>query len=270
MNDPAAKLPSTDAGADAFEPLRREFAAWQEAGRPCLLWWRDDDLIDDSPPLRRLADFAVRHQMPALMSVIPGHAADSLANDTHGLAGLSFCQHGWEHRNHEPAGSPSSEFGFARSLDAVAEDLQRGRKRILALFGERAVPVFVPPWNRFRADALALLPPLGLRGISQYRGQMRVEAAGLRAVDSHIDILQWNGRSPTRCKPAEVLVETLVSLLSGARAASQPQPLGILSHHGPMGDDAWAFMQQLADVCSEFSTVRWLSAAELFPPLTAP
>ncbi|HSW07427.1 hypothetical protein [Aquabacterium sp.] len=251
-------------GDAAFEPLRRELAQWQAAGRCCPLWWRDDDLVADTPALRRLADFAARNALPALVAVIPGQAADALAADTAAFTGLSFCQHGWQHRNHEADGAAPSEFGAARQLDAVAEDLRRGRERMAGLFGDRFVPVFVPPWNRFRSDALTLLPELGLRGISQYRGQTRGTDVAVRAVDCHLDILQWAPQPPIRCQPVDALVEVLVAVLREHREAAEPPPLGILSHHRPMGDDAWAFMQRLVDVSREFDCVRWLPAAELF------
>lgn len=257
---------ATQSDDDAFGTLREEFSQWQQAGKQCPLWWRDDDLAGDTPALQTLAEMAARTGVPVLMAVIPGSVAETLAQDTASMALLSFCQHGYQHRNHEPEGAPNSEFGEARTLDAIAEDLRNGFDRMTELFGERFLPVFVPPWNRIRPDAVPLLQQLGFRGLSQYHGQaVAAPDATLRVVNTHMDILQWAAKPPIVCQPAAMLVDRLVTLLREQRASTEPpQPLGLLTHHRPMLDDAWVFMQRLIDTSKAFDCVRWLSATELF------
>lgn len=261
MSDDMGK--SETPSVSAFDPLREEFKLWQQSGRRCSLWWRDDDLVADTPALRRMAELAQRHQVPVLVAVIPGQAADTLAEDTAAMSMLSFCQHGWQHQNHESAGTPS-EFGTARPLEEVAEDLRRGYERMAQLFGSRFFPVFVPPWNRVREDALPLLRQVGLYGVSQHTGQPAATAV-LPAFDTHVDILQWAPAPPMLCRPVDELVERLVAILREWRSQSDPMPpLGLLTHHRPMQDDAWAFMEQLIAVTREFDCVHWLAADEFF------
>ncbi|MET0384283.1 MAG: polysaccharide deacetylase family protein [Burkholderiaceae bacterium] len=262
-------LPANDADASegaAFDALHEELGHWQQVGRHCPLWWRDDDLIADSPALRTMADMAERNGVPVLVAVIPAQATATLAQETAAMALLSFCQHGYDHRNHEPAGAPPSEFGAARPLDALTADLQAGRDGMAALFGDRFMPVFVPPWNRLRLDAMPVLKGLGLRGVSQYPGEAAAAPAVLPVVNAHVDILQWSPRPPIACHPTAVLVQRLVAHLRDSRAQAEPAaPVGVLTHHRPMLDDAWTFMQRLIDVSRSYNCVRWMSPAELFP-----
>ncbi len=72
--------------------------------------------------------------------------------------------HGWAHRNHAPAGARASEFGIDRPEPDKRADAERGLARIGEIFGERALPVFVPPWNRIDPGFAAALPQLGYSG----------------------------------------------------------------------------------------------------------
>lgn len=250
----------------AFDALHEELDEWQRQGRHCPLWWRDDDLIADSPALHTMAEMAERNGVPVMVAVIPALAHGNLAKDTAAMSLLSFCQHGLHHRNNEPVGAPSSEFGGSRPADALAADLREGRDRMGALFGERFLPVFVPPWNRMRADAMPILKELGMRGASLYHGQTAGFGKVLPVINAHVDILLWTPRPPTQCRPTQALIERLVTLLRNSRATAEPAtPLGILTHHRPMLDDAWTFMQRLFDASKAHGCVRWLSPSELFP-----
>jgi hypothetical protein len=273
MNAPPSPVPSASppvpdgaTAARAFAPLHEELALWQKAGRSCPFWWRDDDLTTTTPALRMLSDMAERNGAPVLMAVIPARADAMLAKDTAGMSRLSFCQHGLRHFNHQAAGQPPSEFGTARPLAAVAADLREGYARMQALFGERFLPLFVPPWNRLRPDAVSLLELMGIRGISTYQGESDGFDAVLRVVDVHMDILVWSPKPPIACRPIDDLVGRIVAQLHVARASpDKPAPVGILTHHRPMQADSWAFMQRLFDATAAWSCVRWMSASELFP-----
>ena len=262
----APAIPDDAAAVHAFAALHEELDQWQKEGRHCPLWWRDDDLSTDTPALRTLADMAERNGVPVLVAVIPGRASASLAQDTAAMSLLSFCQHGLHHRNNEPEGNPPSEFGTSRPLDAVAADLREGRDRMVALFGERFLPVFVPPWNRLRREGMAVLKELGMRGASMYEGETDGFDVVVPVVNTHMDILVWASSPPIACRSTDELVGRLVTLLRSARATAEPvAPVGILTHHLPMNADSWTFMQRLFDATQAHSCVRWLSPSELFP-----
>ncbi|NHZ89874.1 hypothetical protein F2P45_12745 [Massilia sp. CCM 8733] len=253
---------------DPFAALRTELAVWQAEQRECGFWWRDDDLVADSPALRRLAALSQRHAAPVLVAVIPAEADAELARATaDGMPTLVFCQHGWGHINHAEAGQPNSEFGPARDVAAAEADLARGGERMRELFGARFMPVMVPPWNKLAPALAARLPALGLGGVSQYLSEPHAPVAGLVRVDTHLDIVDWRNGAGVR-EPA-ALVERLVAILQMRRNGELREPIGVLSHHRVMLDGTWRFLDQLVAATAEFSCVRWLHPREVFEGMTS-
>lgn len=250
---------------DPFAPLRAELELWQASGRSCPFWWRDDDLVCASPELNKMALVAAEARVPVLAAVIPARTDDCLGEDTRGMTGLSFCQHGYAHKSHAAAGSLSNEFGCGRPPGEVVREIAEGRQRLQGLFGERFIPVFVPPWNRIAAEFVPLLEEYRFLGLSQYKDEPSHPDSKLIIVNSHIEILRWPAASKATCKPTSTLILELVKLLAERRvSAPAPEPLGVLTHHLAMRDDAWSFMRRLFAVTAEYSVVKWLSGAEIF------
>jgi hypothetical protein len=251
-----------------FAPLRAELACWEAAGERCAFWWRDDDLVADSPALRRLAALSQRHAAPVLVAAIPAQADADLARATEaGMPTLVFCQHGWAHANHAPPGQPNSEFGAAREPAAALADLARGSARMRALFGQRFLPVMVPPWNRLAPALAPRLPELGLHGLSQYLSEPALEVDGLVRVDTHLDILDW--RTGGGVSDPCALVERLVTVLRMRRSGQLREPVGILSHHRVMAEGSWRFLERLLAQTRHFPGVRWLHPHEVFGAMSA-
>ena len=146
--------------------LSDELERWGDEGRIATLWWRDDDAVACSGRLGEL--FAVANGVPMALAVIPALAEPALAEWLGKAAPAStrILQHGWQHADHAGAGK-KSEFPRSRSPGAVALDLMRGRERLTALFGSRALAVLAPPWNRFDDNLLPLLAESGIGGISR-------------------------------------------------------------------------------------------------------
>lgn len=248
---------------DPFGPLRAELALWEDGQHECALWWRDDDLVADSPALRRLAALSAQHQIPVLVAVIPAQADAALASATEdGMPTLVFCQHGWDHLNHAAPGQPNSEFGATRPLDEAVADLARGVERMRELFGPRFMPVMVPPWNKLAPALAARLPALGIGGVSQYPSEPHAPVDGLVRVDAHLDIVDWRNSAGV-CDPA-ALVERLVLFLQMRRKGRLHGPVGVLSHHRVMLDGSWRFLERLLAATAGFSCVRWLHPDEVF------
>ncbi|NHZ33437.1 hypothetical protein [Massilia rubra] len=253
---------------DPFAPLRAELACWEAEELECGLWWRDDDLVADSPALRRLAALSQRHAAPVLVAVIPAQADAALARATEdGMPTLAFCQHGWNHTNHAAPDQPNGEFGAAREAVEAEADLVRGSERMRELFGERFMPVMVPPWNKLAPALAARLPALGLYGVSQYLSEPYTPVDGLVRVDTHLDIVDWRNGAGVR-EPA-ALVGRLVAILQMRRTGQLSEPIGILSHHRVMLDGTWRFLERLLAVTADFSCVRWLHPRDVFDESTS-
>ncbi len=177
--------------------------------------------------------------------------------------GLTVLQHGFAHANHAPADEKSAEYGDHRPADAMGAEILRGATRLRAVFGERFMPVFVPPWNRIAPGLVATLPSLGMVGLSAYGPRQSASpASGLRQVNTHADPIDWRGERGFK-GTARVVAEIAAHLRARrSSTVDAREPSGVLSHHLVHDEDCWRFLDQLFSRTSRRENVRWLSALE--------
>jgi len=150
-----------------WSPLDRELKIWTAERRSLPIGWRDDDAIHPTPQLDQLSRLAENLGLPVHLAVIPAHADPGLAGYCKS-AGLIPVVHGWQHKNHAPAGEKKAEFGAHRPVAEQLSDAKRGLSQLQGLFGDALVPLFVPPWNRFTTDLLPGLADMGFAAISGF------------------------------------------------------------------------------------------------------
>jgi peptidoglycan/xylan/chitin deacetylase (PgdA/CDA1 family) len=250
-----------DKTAADWSDLVAELDRWAGAGRAATLWWRDDDAVAATPQLDRLLRLAVG--IPLALAVIPALAAPGLAEALAGTPDVAVLQHGWRHASHARHGK-NSEYPASRPAAEVARELAAGRERLARLFGVRALPVFVPPWNRFAEQFLPLLPEAGIAAISATPSRCPAHVPpGLVAIDVHVDLVAWRGDRGFVGESAAlgILVEQLRARRLGA--APTGQPIGLLTHHLVTDGPGAAFIEQLAAVAGAHKAVRWAAPAEL-------
>jgi hypothetical protein len=245
-----------------------ELHRWHEAGREATLWWRDDDAVAPTPQLCRLLSIARR--IPVALAVIPGAAEEALARwVTRCIRSVprihfSVLQHGWLHLNHASR-EKKSEFPSGRSSGDVDRDISAGRARLSELFGTLALPVLVPPWNRFDDSHLSLITRGGLSAISRIKPRRAARPApGVIEVNVHVDLVGW--KSGLRFIGEEPALSGLVWHLRARRfgGVCADEPTGILSHHLVQDDATSAFLDRLVEVTTCHTAARWLDAAEVF------
>ena len=252
------------------ERLRREIELSQDEGLPVELWWRDDDLIANTPNFDILMELSESIAAPVLMAIIPGLLGD-LRLDAASSELVYFCQHGWRHINHEADGAAKSEFGAGRDPDAVAVEIAQGLDRLDKLLGARRFPVFVPPWNAFDACHLGSLVGQGFTGLSSYPARKASFAAdGVRLANTHIDVLNWTPGGPPGHRPLAELLNHLATLVASRRTerAADPEPIGLLTHHRAMISETWPVLQELFRTLNAIPGVSWACPTEVFaaPP----
>ena len=233
--------------------LDREVDAWRAAGREVTLWWRDDDAVEPSPALSRL--LGVRPGCPLGLAVIPAGAKASLAGVLPDA--VDVLVHGFAHANHAASGDRKSEYPAGRIAPL---EMREGRERLEALFGERVLPVFVPPWNRMGEDAAAELPAAGYRVLSGYRGRPE---GPLPRLDTHVDLVDWRGGR--RFAGVDTVLGALAAALAARRSALDSGPTGVLSHHLVHDAAAWRFLERLLAWGEDTSGVRWVRARDEIP-----
>lgn len=220
-------------------------------GRPVSFWWRDDDAVDATPALARL--FATVAGRPLALAVIPAQASQGLADAVRAAPAVTVLQHGWSHADHAPAGTRKAELGPHRPFGAIAAELAAGRARLTGLFGDRFLPLLVPPWNRIAPDLLPLLRPLGFVGWSADRP--RADASPLPALHAGIDPIDW--RAGGGFAGEAVVLDRLVQAIAG------DAPVGLLTHHRVIDAAGWAFLARLVPVLAAHAGLDWRDARGL-------
>jgi hypothetical protein len=239
--------------------LARELDRLADAGRVATLWWRDDDAVAATPQLADLLRLAAG--IPLALAVVPADAEPGLADALAGVPEVGVLQHGWRHANHAHHGK-KSEYPAGRSAAEVSQELAAGKARLQALFGPRALPIMVPPWNRCASEFLPLLPQLGFAAISATPSRTPLPP-GLAALDVHIDPVAWHHDRGFVGEPAAL--GALIGQLQARRLGVQPpdRPIGLLTHHLVTDVATRAFIERLITVAGAHLAVRWAAVSEL-------
>jgi hypothetical protein len=245
-----------------------ELDRWEEAGRVATLWWRDDDAVAPTRALDRL--LAINQTVPIALAVIPAIAERELAAwlscPTRSVDGsrIAVLQHGWRHVSHAANGK-KSEFPSGRPVTEVTLELCTGRARLIELFGGRALPVLVPPWNRFDDTLLSLLSGCGLSAISRAKPRRTTKpTAGFVESNIHIDLVAWaEGRGFIG---EEAALDGLIANLRARRLFSicSAEPTGVLTHHLVQDEATDEFLYRLCETIETHPAALWLDTPQVF------
>jgi hypothetical protein len=239
-----------------------EIAHWRDAGCIAELWWRDDDAVDTTAALDRLLNLHREADVPLALAVVPARATAALAARLAAEPAIDVLQHGYAHTNHAPPTDKKSELGPHRPAMLALGELGTGWLALERLFGPRALPILVPPWNRIAPGLVPALPEIGFTGLSTFGRRPRAEAAkGLRQVNTHLDLIDWQGERGFVGEEAALGV--LVAALHDARCASN-EPVGVLSHHLAMDEAGWDFLRSLLERARTMSGVEIRAAHRIF------
>jgi hypothetical protein len=247
--------------------LQRELDAWERQGETATLWWRDDDAVTPTPALQQLIALAAwaGEALPIALAVIPARADADLVRALQDRRHVAILQHGYAHANNAVGGGKKAEFPVGREALIALHELSLGSRRMQELFGGRALPVLVPPWNRIDPALVAQLPEIGLRGLSSYGPRNSgVAKIGIAVVNTHVDIMRWHGeRGFLGVGPC---LDLAVGHLRARRErrVDGSEATGILTHHLVHDANAWRFLADFVQRTNGHPAARWVHAAELF------
>ncbi len=225
------------------------------------LWLRDDDAVATTPALSTFLDLLEAAGIPALLAVIPASATSPLRAAVARRPRIAAAVHGWAHANHARPGERAQELGPQRPVRTVAAEVRRGLLRLKELFATQALPVLVPPWNRFDEALLPHLRAAGFRAVSAF-GTVPASLAAHRLLrfDAHLDLIDW--KRARRCRDPRWLVEELARLVA-ASARDGFWPIGVLTHHLVHEVAATHFLEQLFAVTAGHPGAQWLHPTAL-------
>ncbi|PRH88758.1 glycosyl transferase family 28 [Labrys okinawensis] len=254
----AASVRAVEAAAQRAEELTQAWTRLDEAlaaRREIRLWWRDDDAVAATPALDRLLALAHRHALPLSLAVIPAAASPSLAGAIAEERHVDVLVHGYAHANHAPPGAKKQELGHRAVAEMLAE-LGRGLSTLRSRFGERCLPVLVPPWNRIDPALIGGLAALGFCGLSVAGPRLAARLHDLTAVNIHVDPIAW--------KQGGGLLDPVLVLSQCIRALEHDEPLGILTHHLVHDAWIWSFLDRLFERLKKHANIRFMPACALF------
>jgi hypothetical protein len=229
-------------------------------------WWRDDDAVAPTAALERLLALGPQ---PLALAVIPANLDPALPARLAGRR-TDVLQHGYAHRNHEPLERKKAELGEARPAGTVLEELRAGWQRLAAAFGDRALPVLVPPWNRIATSLIRHLAHWGYQGLSTYGPRQPFPSApggsgrlDVLQANTHADIIDWQSR---RFRGGPAVIDRVLDHLRARREGrvDAAEPTGLLTHHLAMDDAAFDFTAEFLERTARDPAVHWRSAGDIF------
>jgi hypothetical protein len=241
-------------------PVVAELEIWRDRGLTLPLWWRDDDATAPSPALERLLALSSSFEAPLHLAVVPCWAHPALAQRLQGAERAFAIPHGWRHENHAPSTEKKAEFGAHRSVAVMLAEVEQGWRRIEALFGPLALPVFAPPWNRACPAVVDRLADCGLSVFSVFQPRrQRLAAPNVLQVNTHLDPLSWRGGG-VLIEP-EALAATVADHLRARRhaRADNLEPYGLLTHHLVHDEPSWTLIARVIEIFMRSGVARWTS-----------
>lgn len=229
-------------------------------------WWRDDDAAKRTPTLD---DFLVRaeaRRLPVALAVIPGKLDPDLVPMISRSDLWAVVQHGYLHLDRSARGQ-KCELSDDYSRDLLGQELLQGRRALLEAFGEKALAVVAPPWNRIGREVRQALPELGFRGLSVF-GPRDSEFCepGLVEINTHVDLIDWLG-GRVFCGETEALTQIISHLQAKRLGLADPaEATGILSHHERLCAKAWSFIDRLLATIANSDNATWVKPTALFGP----
>lgn len=241
-----------------------ELDRWRELGLAARFWWRDDDAVGDTPELRRMIGQAENAGLGIVLAVIPDRLEQGLVERIAASPSIGIMQHGFRHLNHAASGGKKSEFGPDRDPDASIADLKSGHARLAAVFGRRFTPWLAPPWNRIDPGVSSRLGETGIRGLSLYGDSPKGSPAGIPAVHTHLDIIDWKAGGGFVGAGAIDLL--FAAALHRRRSGVIPvnAPIGLLTHHLVHDSACTAFIDSFAAFVRGSAALECPESGELF------
>lgn len=227
---------------------------------PIGFWWRDDDLDQSSPALLQMLDVLQENGVTPLLATVPGRLHPSAIEATAPYS-VRFALHGWMHQSHSTPPAKKSEYGPERPMALRLSEIKDGRLKISVAAGDRALPWFVPPWNRIDEALLPYLPEQGIEVLSAFETLSKPvrEVAGLSRLDTHVDLIDWkSGQRPLSsdgiCFALADWVERRLEDITQTH-----KPIGVLSHHLVTANESWQEWTSWVKEISHHPNACWMT-----------
>ncbi|MBB3934104.1 polysaccharide deacetylase family protein [Aureimonas phyllosphaerae] len=236
---------------DPWLLLERRLAERQEAGSSLRAWWRDDDAARWGPQIARLLALAEASRFPVALATIPASLDEGLPRIFDAVSSpVTILQHGYRHGNEAREGERAVECGGRRESEEILADLRCGQRQLAEVFGDRFLPVMVPPWNRIEDRIARALPAMGYVGLSVFGCEGEGRRSGMTVANAHLDVLRWKGGA--RFAGEARLLSDLHEWLdeNGPEAGAA---FCLLTHHLDHDEETWRFIERLVPLLARWA-----------------
>lgn len=194
------------------------------------IYIRDDDVYKIDKIFIDLFDFLLEHQIPIIYGVIPKLIDRKTANflcskKTNNPQLLDLVQHGWSHKNYSPDVTIKYEFGKSRSYLLQKEDITKGYRRMLMLFGDKFTPAFVPPYHEYNNFTLKAISktPLNLFSAGE---KTKIEKKAFLDFPARISLNNYDFNGTPHATSSAIMIRKVLSCLNESNLFE-----GLVFHH---------------------------------------
>lgn len=225
------------------------------------IFFRADDIGAGGRSFDALCALFRDHGVPLALAVVPAWLSKTRVDQLFAAASpdedlWGWHQHGWRHVNWQKSGK-KSEFGDQRPLEKQWKDIWQGHMRMMAVFQQRLLPVFTPPWNRMSAMTLEVLDQMGFKAVSSTDPLPKAGKTSPRLKNFRIGIDLHTRKNPDGLADYDLLLQEL-----GA-AFTKDAPVGIMIHHQRMTPFAFAFLEELIRQLKSGGKAEFVSFGDL-------
>ena len=224
---------------------------------PIKVFFRNDDGGWADKRLQQLTNEFIQQELPLDIAVIPDVLSEQSADVISALldAGsrVAIHQHGFSHNNHQLSGR-ACEFGTDRNSKQQKDDIEKGQKKLAAVFGSQVKPVFTPPWNRCTSETAVALQSLRFQYLSRIIGSAPIESV-MPELPVAIDWLKK--RKGKRLNTAE-LIEYISGLLN-----TDDEIIGVMLHHEHMDQENRILLSQFIESLRQSQMVSFESMMDV-------
>ncbi|MDR2123975.1 MAG: hypothetical protein LBP38_03200 [Desulfovibrio sp.] len=241
------------------DDMWEEFMACFQNRPPISFWWRDDDVGGEGRNfLRRLLNeqrlgmmlaLLAKYDIPAVFAITPYNLLPRGAGQVALLKKYSayLAVHGISHKNNAGSDVSPSEFPDGCDVEASASAVLKHIRELADIFGDRLLPVFVPPWNNMDERLKEKLPACGITVVSAFNN---AGTAGRSVWNADIDLIDWKIRNLR--DPRDILRD-IVRLLGNEEVRS----IGMMNHYKLLGAKGAAFFDKLFCRTKQCPSVTW-------------
>jgi peptidoglycan/xylan/chitin deacetylase (PgdA/CDA1 family) len=237
------------------------FEHYLKSAKHVSFWWRDDDVGGDrridflsrwkhERRLENVLSLLTRYNIPSVFAVIPNHFFYPFNTQIKLLKKHKayVALHGITHHNNSSNVECKSEFPDGCDIEPLVSKILVYQAQCRKVFGERSLPVFVPPYNRICLALENKLLESGFLAVSKSNSDGVVDVN-----NSDIDLVDWRKND---IKNEEDILNDIASAIE--RFDGNACSIGILNHHMRVSTKGLVVLERILKLLTNLRNVAWM------------